>query len=54
MRVSIFMACSVDGYAAGPDDDLSFLEIDHGGEDCGQAEFFASADALMTVYRPRG
>jgi dihydrofolate reductase len=47
MRVSIYMACSVDGFAAGPDDDLSFLEIDHGGEDYGQPGFFASVDALV-------
>ena len=47
MRVSMYMACSVDGFVAGPDDDLSFLEIEHGGEDYGHAEFFASVDALI-------
>ena len=47
MRVSIYMACSVDGFVATPEGDVCFLEIAHGGPDYGMADFLGSVDALV-------
>jgi dihydrofolate reductase len=46
--VSIFIATSLDGYIAKPNDDLSFLKIvEKPGEDYGYAEFTATIDTLI-------
>jgi len=48
----VFMAMSVDGFIAGPDDDLTFLEkVAQVGEDYGYGEFFASIQVLVLGRR---
>lgn len=46
--VSIFIATSLDGYIAKPNDDLSFLKIvEKEGEDYGYARFTSTIDTLI-------
>ncbi|MES2777777.1 MAG: dihydrofolate reductase family protein [Bacteroidota bacterium] len=49
MRIlSIYIATSLDGYIAKPDDDLSFLKlVEKEGEDYGYAEFTATIDTII-------
>ena len=47
-KLSLFIAISLDGYIAKPDDDLSFLKIvEKKGEDYGYAEFTANIDTII-------
>lgn len=47
-KVILYIATSVDGYIAQPDDDLSFLSIvEKEGEDYGYAEFIATVDTVI-------
>lgn len=46
--LSIYIASSLDGYIAKPDDDLGFLKlVEKEGEDYGYAEFTATIDTLI-------
>ena len=46
--VSLFIATSLDGYIAKPNDDLSFLKlVEKEGEDYGYAAFTATVDTLI-------
>lgn len=46
--VSLFIATSLDGYIAKPNDDLSFLKsVEKEGEDYGYAEFTATIDTII-------
>lgn len=44
MKITLFIATSLDGYIAGPDDDLSWLFTD---ADYGFTDFYDSVDALV-------
>jgi len=47
-KLSLFIATSLDGYIAQPDDDLSFLKlVEKEGEDYGYAEFTANIDTII-------
>lgn len=47
-KLSLFIATSLDGYIAKPDDDLSFLKIvEKEGEDYGYSEFTAKIDTII-------
>ncbi len=47
-KLSLFIAVSLDGYIAKPNDDLSFLKIvEKEGEDYGYAEFTANIDTII-------
>ncbi|TYR35774.1 dihydrofolate reductase [Sphingobacterium phlebotomi] len=47
-KISLFIATSLDGYIAKPNDDLSFLKhVEKEGEDYGYAEFVATIDTLI-------
>lgn len=47
-KVILYIAMSVDGYIAKPNDDLSFLSIvEKDGEDYGYAEFVNSVDTII-------
>lgn len=47
-KISLFIAMSLDGYIAKPNDDLSFLKIvENEGEDYGYAEFTDTMDTLI-------
>ncbi|ACU07651.1 Bifunctional deaminase-reductase domain protein [Flavobacteriaceae bacterium 3519-10] len=47
-KTSLFIATSLDGYIAKPNDDLSFLKlVDKEGEDYGYAEFTSTIDTLI-------
>lgn len=47
-KVSLFIATSLDGYIAKPNDDLSFLKlVEKEGEDYGYAEFTDTIDTLI-------
>lgn len=47
-KLSLFIATSLDGYIAKPNDDLSFLNVvEKEGEDYGYAEFTAKIDTLI-------
>lgn len=47
-KLSLFIATSLDGYIAKPNDDLSFLKlVEKEGEDYGYTEFIATIDALI-------
>lgn len=47
-KLVLYIACSVDGYIAGPDGDMSFLNaVQTEGEDYGYAEFIASVDTVI-------
>lgn len=45
--VRVFIACSLDGFIAGPGDDLSWLPEPDGGEDYGYGELLASTGVLL-------
>jgi len=47
-KLSIYIATSLDGYIAKPNDDLSFLKlVEKEGEDYGYAEFTATIDTII-------
>jgi dihydrofolate reductase len=47
-KLSLFIATSLDGYIAQPNDDLSFLKlVEKEGEDYGYAEFTANIDTII-------
>ncbi|MXO04831.1 dihydrofolate reductase family protein [Flavobacterium sp. HBTb2-11-1] len=47
-KISLFIAMSLDGYIAKPNDDLSFLKlVEKEGEDYGYAEFTANIDTII-------
>lgn len=51
-KLSIFIATSLDGYIAKPNDDLSFLKmVEKEGEDYGYAEFTATIDTIVIGRR---
>lgn len=48
----LYIACSLDGYIAGPEDDLSFLErVQQEGEDYGYANFMQHVDTVLVGRR---
>ncbi len=47
-KLVIFIATSLDGYIAKPNDDLSFLKsVEKEGEDYGYAEFMDNIDTII-------
>ncbi len=51
-KVLVFIAASVDGYIAKPNDDLGFLAlVAKEGEDYGYAEFVATIDTIIVGRR---
>lgn len=51
-KLSLFIATSLDGYIAKPDDDLSFLKlVEKEGEDYGYAEFMETIDTFIIGRR---
>ena len=47
-KLSLFIATSLDGYIAKPNDDLSFLKlVEKEGEDYGYTEFIKTIDTLI-------
>lgn len=47
-KLTVYIATSLDGYIAKPNDDLDFLKIvEKEGEDYGYAEFSASIDTII-------
>ncbi|HSF52349.1 MAG TPA: hypothetical protein VLA71_01280, partial [Algoriphagus sp.] len=47
-KLTIFIATSLDGYIAQPNDDLSFLKmVEQEGEDYGYADFTATIDTII-------
>jgi dihydrofolate reductase len=51
-KISLFIATSLDGYIAKPDNDLSFLRlIEKEGEDYGYAEFTNTIDTVIVGRR---
>ena len=51
-KISLFIAASLDGYIAKPNDDLSFLkQVEQEGEDYSYAEFTASIDTIIIGRR---
>ena len=47
-KVILYIAASLDGYIAKPNDDLSFLSmVEEAGEDYGYAEFTATVDTVV-------
>ena len=51
-KISLFIAMSLDGYIAQPNDDLSFLKlVEKEGEDYGYAEFISTIDTLIIGRR---
>src|SRR6187549_3243163 len=47
-KVILYIACSLDGYIAKPNDDLSFLSIvQKEGEDYGYADFIKTIDTVI-------
>ncbi|GGH27918.1 dihydrofolate reductase [Sphingobacterium alkalisoli] len=51
-KISLFIATSLDGYIAKPNDDLGFLKIvEKEGEDYGYAEFTDTVDTLIIGRR---
>ena len=47
-KLALFIATSLDGYIAKPNDDLSFLKlVEKEGEDYGYAEFTANIDTII-------
>lgn len=51
-KISLFIAASLDGYIAKPNDDLSFLKlVEKEGEDYGYAKFTETIDTLIIGRR---
>ncbi|WP_159800447.1 dihydrofolate reductase family protein [Flavobacterium sp. MK4S-17] len=51
-KISLFIAMSLDGYIAKPNDDLSFLKlVEKEGEDYGYAEFMSKIDTIIIGRR---
>ncbi|MCC5929283.1 MAG: dihydrofolate reductase [Cyclobacteriaceae bacterium] len=51
-KLILYIACSLDGYIAGPNDDLSFLSIvEKEGEDYGYSDFIQSVDTIIMGRR---
>lgn len=51
-KMSLFIAMSLDGYIAKPNDDLNFLKlVEKEGEDYGYAEFMAKIDTIIIGRR---
>jgi dihydrofolate reductase len=51
-KLILYIATSVDGYIAGPGDDLSFLSrVEKEGEDYGYADFIANVDTVILGRR---
>jgi dihydrofolate reductase len=51
-KVILYIAQSLDGYIAGPDDDLSFLSaVEQEGEDYGYGEFIETVDTVIMGRR---
>ncbi|MBB6239573.1 dihydrofolate reductase [Pedobacter sp. AK013] len=51
-KLSLFIAMSLDGYIAKPNDDLSFLKlVEKEGEDYGYAEFTSKIDTIIIGRR---
>lgn len=47
-KVVVYIACSLDGYIAKPNDDLSFLSVvEQEGEDYGYHDFIATVDTVI-------
>lgn len=47
-KLCLYIACSLDGYIAKPNDDLSFLKmVEKDGEDYGYAEFTREVDTII-------
>lgn len=47
-KLLLYIACSIDGFIAKPDDDLSFLElVQIEGEDYGYSDFVAGVDTVV-------
>lgn len=52
-KLSLFIATSLDGYIAKPNNDLSFLKIvKKEGEDYGYTEFTDTIDTLIMAEKP--
>ena len=51
-KVTLYIATSIDGYIAGQNDALDWLDsIEHGGEDYGYGKFYDSVDGLIMGSR---
>lgn len=51
-KLALFIATSLDGYIAGPNDDLSFLSmVEQEGEDYGYADFTKDVDTVILGRR---
>jgi len=51
-KISLFIAMSLDGYIAKPNDDLSFLkQVEKEGEDYGYAAFMSGIDTIIVGRR---
>lgn len=50
-RIRVFIACSLDGFIAGLDDDLSWLPKPEGADDFGYGAFIADVGALLMGRR---
>lgn len=47
-KLVVYIACSIDGFIAAPNDDLNFLSVvDKEGEDYGYADFIATVDTVI-------
>lgn len=48
MKITLYIAASLDGYIAGPNGEIDWLSMaDHPGEDYGYYQFYDSVDALI-------
>ena len=53
-KLEFYIAASLDGYIAGPDEDLDWLDAGSGGLDYGYREFYDSVDTTLmgnSIYR---
>lgn len=51
-KLILYIACSLDGYIAGPGDNLSFLnQVQKEGEDYGYSDFVATVDTVILGRR---
>ena len=46
-KLRLYIAMSLDGYIAGPDGEIDWLEAGGGGDDYGYSEFYASIDTTL-------